>query len=83
MLVIKNSIEQNSAEHPCGKVFKVLSQSERVLDWKKTMPDNEYRALTKQYVVDTFNTADSAREAILEQREQQKQQKNQGFDLEM
>ncbi len=73
MFVIKNSIAENSEEKYSSKVFQVLAQSDTVLNWKKSMPDHEYQALAKQYVVDIFNTAVRTRESMIQ--EQQQQQK--------
>ncbi|MGH2413829.1 MAG: hypothetical protein ACRDEA_09110, partial [Microcystaceae cyanobacterium] len=67
------------AENP-NEVGRVLSQSERVLDWKKSLPEDEYQAKFITYLVEAHDKAQD----LLQQQNLQRlaQQNSQALDLE-
>ncbi len=52
-----------------NRVGQVLSQSDRLKEWKQSMPEEKYRALAKDYVVQKFEQASQIRENIRAERE--------------
>ncbi len=69
MLVIKESVKNGRTDNLINRVGEVLSQSDRALEWKQSMPEGEYRALAKDYVVQKFEQASQIRENIRAERE--------------
>ncbi len=78
MLVIKESVESGQKDNLSHRVRGVLSQSDhaprasfadRLKEWKQSMPEGEYRALAKDYVVQKFEQASQIRENIRAERE--------------
>ncbi|MGH2416672.1 MAG: hypothetical protein ACRDEA_23835, partial [Microcystaceae cyanobacterium] len=63
-----------------NEVGRVLSQSDRVREWKKSLPEDEYQAKFITYIVETQAQAQN----LLRQQDSQRlvQQKNKAFDLE-
>ena len=54
MLVIKN---ENNSQNQLHRVAGVLSQSDTVLDLKKSLPMNDYLAQAREYVTHKFDSA--------------------------
>ncbi len=61
MLVIKNEINPKNQLH---RVAEVLSQSDRVLDLKKSLPMNDYLTQAREYVTHKFDSAVQARKEL-------------------
>ncbi len=69
MLVIKESVKNGRTDNLINRVGEVLSQSDRLKEWKQSMPEDKYRALAKDYVVQKFEQASQIRENIRAERE--------------
>ena len=77
MLVIKESVNKGHTDNLINRVGEVLSQSNRLKEWKQSLPEDEYRAKAQDYVVQTFEQASQIRENIRAERE-----KNRDIELE-
>ncbi len=64
MLVIKNDIAQNNSKNSLHRVAEVLSQSDRVLDWKQSMPMSDYLLIAREYVTQQFESAVQVRKTL-------------------
>ena len=64
MLVIRNDIAQNKSSNSLHRVAEVLSQSDRVLDWKKSMPMSDYLPIAREYVTEKFESAVQVRKTL-------------------
>ena len=71
MLVIKESIESGQQDNLRERVERVLSQSDRLKEWKQSMPEGEYKAQAKEYIIQKFERASQIRESILSARKNQ------------
>ena len=78
MLVIKESVNKGHTDNLINRVGEVLSQSglaergseaDRLKEWKQSMPEEVYRGLAKDYVVQKFEEASQIRENIRAERE--------------
>ena len=69
MLVLKESAQHNQSKNLLNRVGQVLSQSDRALAWKESMPENEYKASAQEYIIQTFEKASQIRENILSARQ--------------
>ncbi len=69
MLVIKEAYNNGRHDNLINRVGEVLSQSDRLKEWKQSMPEDEYRAKAQDYVVQTFEQATYLRENIRAERE--------------
>ncbi|WP_052056028.1 MobF family relaxase [Myxosarcina sp. GI1] len=72
MLVIKEAVENNGSEHLLKRVGQVLSQSDRLKEWKQTMPEAEYRSVAQKYISQTYQRANQIRESIRSGEKEQK-----------
>ena len=70
MLVLKESAQHNQQDNLLNRVGQVLSQSDRLQQWKHSMPENEYKAIAQKYITQTFEKATQIRENILAARRQ-------------
>ena len=66
MLVIKNEDDPNDY---FDRVTEVLSQSDRLLALKKSLPMSDYLATAREYVTDKFESAVQARKEVALQRQ--------------
>ena len=64
MLVIKNNIAQNNSKNQLQRVAEVLSQSDRVLQWKQSMPMSDYLGKAREYVTQQFESAVQVRKTL-------------------
>ncbi len=71
MLVLKESAQHYQQDNLLNRVGKVLSQSDRLREWKQSMPENEYKAIAQEYIIRTFEKANQIRENILSARKNQ------------
>ena len=69
MLVIKESVNSGRTDNLINRVGEVLSQSDRLKEWKQSMPEEVYLRLAKDYVVQKFEQASQIRENIRAERE--------------
>ena len=69
MLVIKESVKNGRTDNLINRVGEVLSQSDRLKEWKQSMPEEAYRGLAKDYVVQKYEQASQIRENIRAERE--------------
>ena len=69
MLVIKEAYKNGQKDNLRNRVGAVLSQSDLLKEWKQSMPEDKYRALAKDYVVQKFEQASQIRENIRAERE--------------
>ena len=69
MLVIKDSVKVGLTDNLINRVAAVLSQSDLLKEWKQSMPEEVYRGLAKDYVVQKFEQASQIRENIRAERE--------------
>ncbi len=69
MLVIKEAYKNGQHDDLINRVGEVLSQSDRLKEWKQSLPEGEYRALAKDYVVQKYEQASQIRENIRAERE--------------
>ncbi|MGH2413134.1 MAG: hypothetical protein ACRDEA_05480 [Microcystaceae cyanobacterium] len=69
----------NFAQTLFEQIFR-LSQSDRVLEWKKSLPEDEYQAKFRQYLVEAH---DRAQDLLQQQNSQRLAQQNpKALDLE-
>ncbi len=69
MRVIKEAVESGQKDNLRNRVRAVLSQSDRLREWKQSMPEGEYQAQAKAYIMNKFEQASQIRENIRAERE--------------
>ena len=60
-----------------NRVGEVLCQSDRLREWKQSMPKGEYKKKAKEHIIQTYEQASYYRQKILAER-----QRNQGIEFE-
>ena len=69
MRVIKEAVESGQSDNLLNRVGGVLSQSDRLRQWKQSMPEGEYQAQAKAYILNKFEQATQIRASLLAERE--------------
>ena len=78
MRVIKEAVESGKSDNLLNRVGGVLSQSDhaprasfadRLREWKQSMPESEYQAQAKAYIVNKFEQASQIRASLLAERD--------------
>ena len=69
MLVLSESAQNNQSKNLLNRVGQVLSQSDRLREWKQSMPEGEYKTSAQEYIIQTFEKASQIRENILSARQ--------------
>ncbi len=71
MLILKAEALHPTGEKLLNRVGKVLSQSDLLREWKRSMPENEFRAKVEGYIIGKLNEASKIRESLLNTRKSQ------------
>ncbi|MDJ0903555.1 MAG: hypothetical protein QNJ55_32655 [Xenococcus sp. MO_188.B8] len=69
MRVIKEAVESGKSDNLLNRVGGVLSQSDRLRQWKQSLPENDYQAQAKAYIMNKFEQATQIRASLLAERE--------------
>ncbi len=69
MRVIKEAVESGKSDNLLNRVEGVLFQSDRLREWKQSMPEGEYQAQAKAYIMNKFEQATQIRASLLAERE--------------
>ncbi len=69
MRVIKEAVESGQKDNLRNRVGAVLSQSDLLKEWKQSMPEGEYQAQAKAYIMNKFEQASQIRASLLAERE--------------
>ena len=68
-LVLEEAYAAGQKDNLLNRVGLVLSQSDRLKEWKQSLPDSEYRTLAKEYVFQKFEQASQIRESLLAEKQ--------------
>ena len=68
-LVIQEAYASGQKDNLLNRVGLALSQSDRLKEWKQSLPESEYRTLAKEYVFQKFEQASQIRESILAEKQ--------------
>ena len=62
--MIKNDIAQDNSKNQLQRVAEVLSQSDRVLELKSSLPMSDYLGKAREYVTEQFESAVQVRKTL-------------------
>ncbi|NJO93174.1 MAG: DUF3991 domain-containing protein [Hydrococcus sp. RM1_1_31] len=64
MLILKQDKQAN-----LNRVGQVLSQSEKVREWKRSLPEGEYKTKAKDYITKTYEQASTLRQELISKKQ--------------